>query len=137
MFYGSLEGRPISETRSDLTALSEAWAAGRTNVAVGGDGESPDDLIARAHGALWANGRAGTPCLLGRTEAGRHVAVIAHSTFNKAVLAVAMGKGLGSMFGIPQDNACVNVIDFKVADGAMSVVATNITPDPSHDPSST
>ena len=48
---------------------------------------------------------------------------------------VLLLKGL--VFGIPQDNACVNVIDFKVADGAVLVVATNITPDPSHGPSST
>ena len=63
---------------------------------------------------------------LGSRAPGRHVAVVAHSTFNRAVLAAATGQGLGKMFGIPQDNACVNVLDFSVADGAVTVVANNL-----------
>lgn len=128
MFYGSLEGLPIADTRPQLKALTEAWSAGQTNVAVGGDGESPDVLLARAHAALWGNGR-----LLGESAPGRHVLVVAHSTFNKAVLAEATGRGLGNMFGIPQDNCCVNVLDFAVADGTVKAVALNLVPDSSGD----
>jgi broad specificity phosphatase PhoE len=125
MFYGSLEGRPIAETRSQLRELSEAWSSGRTDVAVGGDGESPDALLVRAHATLWGDGR-----LLGQCEAGRYVTVIAHSTFNKAVLAAATGQGLGKMFSLPQDNCCVNVLDFAVADASVNVVALNLAPGP-------
>ena len=134
MFYGRLEGLPIAETRAELRELSEAWEAGQTDVAVGGDGESPEALLSRAHAALWGTDES----LLGlQHEAGRHLTVIAHSTFNKAVLAAATGEGLEQMFGIPQDNCCVNVLDVAVARGgggnqqpvtSVSVVALNLAP---------
>ena len=79
MFYGSLEGLPIKSCRAEITALTEHWTAGRTNVAVGGDGESPDMLLERAQKALWGGG------LLGSRAAGRHVVVVAHSSFNKVL----------------------------------------------------
>eukprot|EP00316_Scyphosphaera_apsteinii_P013000 CAMPEP_0119312316 /NCGR_PEP_ID=MMETSP1333-20130426/25890_1 /TAXON_ID=418940 /ORGANISM="Scyphosphaera apsteinii, Strain RCC1455" /LENGTH=227 /DNA_ID=CAMNT_0007316917 /DNA_START=93 /DNA_END=776 /DNA_ORIENTATION=- len=123
MFYGSLEGLPIAGCRQKLKELSAAWQAGDTGVAVGGDGESPDMLLARAHAALWGDG-----ALLNSRVPGRHVAVVAHSSFNRAVLSVATGKGLGNMFAIPQDNACVNVLDFCVNDAAISVIAINMVP---------
>jgi len=126
MFYGSLEGRPISETRSELKQLSEAWAGGRTDVAVGGDGESPDTLLARAHMTLWGDAR---DSVLGRCEVGSRVACVAHSTFNRAVLSVALGKGLGHMFAIPQDNACINVLEYDHAGGGVQVLAINVRPD--------
>ena len=122
MFYGTLEGLPIADTRAELKRLSEAWAAGDTSVAVGGDGESPDELLQRARTTLWRDG------LLGSHDAGRQVAVVAHSTFNRAVLAEATGQALGQMFSIPQDNACVNVLDLNVETGLVSVVALNIKP---------
>ena len=122
MFYGRLEGLPIRDTRDELKRLSDAWAAGDTTVAVGGDGESPDALLQRARETLWSGG------LLGCAQAGRQVAVVAHSTLNRAVLADATGQPLGAMFSIPQDNACVNVLDLEVATGRVSVVALNITP---------
>jgi len=122
MFYGTMEGLPIADTREELKRLSDAWAAGDTTVAVGGDGESPDELLLRARATLWRDG------LLGCGDAGRQVAVVAHSTFNRAVLAEATGQPLGSMFSIPQDNACVNVLDLEVGTGRVSVVALNIKP---------
>lgn len=122
MFYGSLEGRPISECRDELASLTEAWEAGSTATAVGSDGESPDELLARAHRGLWGGG------LLGSRDPGRQVAVVAHSSLNKAVLAVATGKTLGSMMGaVKQDNACMNVLDYCVAQGTVEVVALNLT----------
>ena len=67
--------------------------------------------------------------MLGSREAGRHVAVVAHSSFNKAVLAVANGKGLGEMMSaVAQDNACINVLDYCVGDGLVEVVALNLNP---------
>lgn len=125
MFYGSLEGLPISETQTELRELSKAWAAGRTDVAVGGDGESPDALLARAQSALWG----ADDSVLAQLDAGKRLAIVAHSTFNRAVLSVAMGKGLGRMFDIPQDNACVNVLDYEHAHAAVTVVAFNIVPE--------
>ena len=122
MFYGTLEGLPIADTRDELKRLSDAWAAGDTSVAVGGDGESPDELLQRARATLWRDG------LLGSRDAGRQVAVVAHSTFNRAVLAEATGQPLGQMFSIPQDNACVNVLDLDVETGLVTVVALNIKP---------
>jgi len=121
MFYGALEGRPLAECRTELSALTEAWEAGKTDVAVGGDGESPDALLKRAQGALWDGG------LLGSRDPGRHVAVVAHSSLNKAVLAVATGKGLGNMMGaVAQDNCCINVLDYDVSAGEVQVVALNL-----------
>lgn len=103
MFYGRLEGLPITDTREELKRLSDAWAAGDTTVAVGGDGESPDALLQRARETLWRGG------LLGSAEAGRQVAVVAHSTLNRAVLADATGQPLGAMFSIPQVRVRVRV----------------------------
>lgn len=128
MFYGDLEGVPIDDAKPQLAELTEAWAAGRTDVPVGG-GESPDALLARARLALFGggDGRAG---LLGSESAGRHVAVVAHSTLNQAVIADAgSGGGLRSMLSVKQANACVNVIDYSVSDGTVDVVAINIKPE--------
>ena len=121
--HGSLEGVPLADCRPQLKELTDAWMRGATDVPVGGDGESADMLLARAQAALWTDG-----CLLGSSEAGRHVAAVAHSTLNRAVLAVAVGKPLGEMFSIQQDNCCINVLDFEMTSGAVSVVALNIKP---------
>jgi len=130
MFYGSIEGKPLAECRQELRDLNEAWAAGDTSVAVGGDGESPDTLLRRGRSALLGGGG-----LLGCREPGRHVCVVAHSTFNRAILSAATpGAKLGAMFSIPQDNCCVNVLDVDVTaaadDEALTVVAVNIVAPP-------
>lgn len=77
MSYGSLEGLPISDVRPKLAELNEAWAAGRTDVRVGGDGESPDQLLSRAQAALWQRG------LMGSLPVGTHVAVVAHRSAHR------------------------------------------------------
>jgi broad specificity phosphatase PhoE len=123
MCYGSMEGMPIAECKPALAALSEAWKGGQTHIAVGGDGESPEQLLARGAAVLWGDGG------LMRSGPGRHVAVVAHSTFNKAVLAHLSGQPLGGFMGIPQDNACVNVID-AAADGSLEVVSINLAAQP-------
>ena len=102
--FGTLEGMPRSECAEQLAALNDAWCAGRTDVPVPG-GESPDDVLVRACAALWGDG------LLGSRVPGRHVAVVAHSTLNKAVLSHALGKGLSRLGEVRQANCCINVLD--------------------------
>ena len=59
MYYGSIEGLPIASCRTELGSLTAAWKTD-TSVAVGGDGESPDALLARAQQALWGGGLLGS-----------------------------------------------------------------------------
>ena len=120
--FGTLEGLPIADCRAEFDELNAAWRAGRTYEPVGG-GESPDDVLARAQGVLWGDG------LLGSRAPGRQVAVVAHSTINKVVLSHALGKGLPRLGEVRQVLCCVNVLDYAVADGKVSVVAVNIAPE--------
>ena len=117
---GSWEGMPLSDVMPQLTELNAAWVAGQTDVAVGGDGETPDALLKRAQAALWRDG------LMGSMPAGRHLVAVAHSTFNQAVLADATGLGLRRLGDVKQANCCVNVLDYHVESGSVHVVATNI-----------
>ena len=119
MYYGSLEGRPISECKDELRALSSDWTAGNTHVPVA-DGESPETLLDRGQAALRR--------LLRSDSDGHQVACVAHSNLNKAILASATGKGLGALFTIPQDNACINVLDYVLQDESFEVLAVNISP---------
>jgi broad specificity phosphatase PhoE len=119
MHYGSLEGRPMSECKDELRALSSDWTAGNTHVPVA-DGESPETLLERGQAALRR--------LLRSDSDGHQIACVAHSNLNKAILASATGKGLGALFTIPQDNACINVLDYVLQDESFEVLAVNISP---------
>ena len=124
MFYGSLEGVPIAESRSAIDALDQAWKGGDTSVRVGGDGESPDELLIRARAALWGDEEG----IMRSVGVGEHVAVVAHSTFNKCAIADCSGAALGGFMAVPQDNACVNIFDC-LHDGSelkVTVVALNL-----------
>ncbi len=105
MFYGSLEGVPIDQAMAQLNELNGAWAAGRTDVRVGGDGESPDELLSRAQAALWRGG------LMDSQPEGQRVAVVAHrSACNAAARSTATGVApegpRGSLSALASDLAC-------------------------------
>ena len=55
---------------------------------------------------------------------GRHVCVVAHSRFNKLIIASLRGD-VSQAAKVSQGNACVNVIDFSVGGGACRVVRLN------------
>ena len=56
---------------------------------------------------------------------GRHVCVVAHSRFNKLIIASLRGD-VSQAAKVSQGNACVNVIDFSVGGGACRVVRLNV-----------
>jgi hypothetical protein len=56
---------------------------------------------------------------------GRHVCVVAHSRFNKLIIASLRGD-VSQAAKVSQGNACVNVIDFSVGGGACCVVRLNV-----------
>ena len=55
----------------------------------------------------------------------RHVCVVAHSRFNKLIIASLRGD-VSQAAKVSQGNACVNVIDFSVGGGACRVVRLNV-----------
>jgi broad specificity phosphatase PhoE len=54
-----------------------------------------------------------------------HTLIVAHSNFNKIMLAELSGLGMGRMFEIQQGNCCINVLDFDPK-GVVTVVALNL-----------
>ena len=61
----------------------------------------------------------------GGGSGGRHVCVVAHSRFNKLIIASLRGD-VSQAAKVSQGNACVNVIDFSVGGGACRVVRLNV-----------
>ena len=118
MMYGDIEGKPIAEMRDTMGLISKSWREGDTSVRVGGpDGESPVTLLDRALGAL----RAVSHGLPERAT----MLVVAHSHLNKALLAGLSGVGLSKIHSMPQDNGCLNVIDFNSSTGESIVLHVN------------
>ena len=51
--------------------------------------------------------------------------VVAHAHINKAVLASVAGIGLARIHEVPQDNGCVNVLDYHPATSEWVVHSVN------------
>ena len=84
---------------------------------VGGEtGENPDQVIQRGSASL-------QEVSIVQAE---HIAIVAHSNFNKIMLAKISGIGVGRMFEIEQANCCINVIDIHAENAQHNVVAINI-----------
>ena len=99
--------------------ISKYWREGDTSVRVGGpDGESPVTLLDRALGAL----RAVSHGLPERAT----MLIVTHSHLNKALLADLSGVGLSKIHSMPQDNGCLNVIDFNPSTGESIVLHVNV-----------
>ena len=119
MLYGELEGRPMAELSETMGSISKSWREGNTSVRVGGpDGDSPETLLDRALEALRELSH-------GLPERGT-ILVVAHSHLNKALLASLSGAGLSKIHSMPQDNGCLNVIDFNTATGECNVLHVNL-----------
>ena len=122
MKYGELEGLPLKSVGQELQDLMASWAKGNTGVSVGGvRGESPDHV--------WVRGLDAFKQVLNQRR--QNTVIVAHGNFNKIVLSILTGIGIGRMFEIKQDNACVNVIDidlhtFERDHSSAHVVALNI-----------
>ena len=84
--------------------------------------ESPDDVAVRGIAGLQGLGLLGSSWA---TCAERHVCVVAHSRFNKLIIASLRGD-VSQAAKVSQGNACVNVIDFSVGGGACRVVRLNV-----------
>lgn len=118
MLYGDIEGKAIADMRETMGLISKSWREGDTSVRVGGaDGESPVTLLDRALGAL----RTVSHGLSERAT----MLVVAHSHLNKALLAGLSGVGLSKIHSMPQDNGCLNVIDFNSSTGESTVLHVN------------
>lgn len=119
MLYGELEGKPIAEMGETMGLISKSWREGDTSVRVGGpDGDNPETLLDRALAALRELSH-GLP-------EGATMLVVAHSHLNKALLASLSGAGLSKIHSMPQDNGCLNVIDFNAMTGECNVLHVNL-----------
>lgn len=119
MMYGDIEGRPIAEMGKTMGLISKSWREGDTSVRVGGpDGDSPETLLNRALAAL-REASDGLP-------EGAAILVVAHSHVNKALLASLSGAGLAKIHSMPQDNGCLNVIDFNATTGECKLLHVNL-----------
>lgn len=148
MRYGALEGAPMAKVATEIGDIARRWKNGETDLKVGGaDGESPEDLLARAVCSLsrLASGSFGGRCGGATPERPVQILVVAHSHFNKALLSAASGKGLARIHSVPQDNGCLSVIDLPAPrsqpanagivgvdagdiDGRWKVLHVNLTP---------
>ena len=124
---------PEAVVRRGLEALRALGMHHREKRAVGRQGSEGD---MNGHGEASEGDAAGGGGGGGGGESGgggeggggggaRHVCVVAHSRFNKLIIASLRGD-VSQAAKVSQGNACVNVIDFSVGGGACRVVRLNV-----------
>ena len=120
MCFGDYEGQVMASVVSEYKGALDAWAAGDTSRSFPGrNGESPEMVAARGRDGLRSLG------LLGDAPtAARHVCLVAHSRFNKILIASLQGD-LSACSALAQGNTCLNVLDIA-PDGYCVVRALNL-----------
>mmetsp|Transcript_17244 Transcript_17244/g.21184 ORF Transcript_17244/g.21184 Transcript_17244/m.21184 type:complete len:281 (-) Transcript_17244:361-1203(-) len=123
MSFGDLEGKKVVANSEVYTQVQTAWANGDYELRwPGSNGESPNDLLKRAHSALKDLG-----ILDLNTDHGiRHIALIAHGRFNKILLSSLLADyGIKRCGDIIQDNCCINILDIDPAFVPPPLFSTN------------
>ncbi|TYZ61469.1 hypothetical protein PybrP1_004677 [[Pythium] brassicae (nom. inval.)] len=118
MSFGVFEGNAHALFDDQVQAIHHRWEAGDFEARFP-SGENPLEVVARGVARIRALLLAAVP--------GDHVLVVTHGRFNKVVLAHLLHGELRKMHDLPQDNTCVNVVDFDHATGAFVPVLLNYT----------
>lgn len=117
MCFGSLEGEVPALSPAYAATLAK-WERGETGARwPGAGGESCEEVAARGLEGLKALG-------VFDRSACRHTLIVAHSRFNKIVIAALQGD-LSKCNAVPQGNTCLNVLDID-RDGTIEVRALNL-----------
>jgi len=121
MSFGELEGTPRSQCEAFLQDVHAKWKAGiYDESAAFPKGECPAQVEKR-----------GTRTIHDLVSLGNddHIAIVCHGRFNKIILAslLSPNKSLYGLTSIPQDNTCVNVLDYNRSTGEYAAVLINGT----------
>ncbi|DAZ93189.1 TPA: hypothetical protein N0F65_010765, partial [Lagenidium giganteum] len=118
MSFGKFEGNARSLFHNDLHAIYDQWELGHYDHSFP-DGECPLDVAKR--------GVAQIDALMQASLQQDNVLIVTHGRFNKVVLARMLDGGMENMQALPQDNTCVNVVDFDHASHSYTRVELNNT----------
>lgn len=120
MCFGEYEGQEMSAVELGYRDALKAWASGDTDRTMPGKGgESPAMVAARGVEGLRSLGLVGES-----PTTARRVCVVAHSRFNKILIASLQGD-LSKASSVAQGNTCLNVLDVS-PDGRCVVRAVNL-----------
>ncbi|OQR93506.1 hypothetical protein ACHHYP_02489 [Achlya hypogyna] len=119
MSFGTLEGTPRSQNAAFLAEIYAKWRRGILDGnARFPQGECPLDVKKRGVSMLHE--------LVALGGDDDHIAFVCHGRFNKIILAELLSIPVENP-PIPQDNTCVNVLDYNRAKGTYTAVAINHT----------
>eukprot|EP00522_Entomoneis_paludosa_P007741 CAMPEP_0172441900 /NCGR_PEP_ID=MMETSP1065-20121228/2411_1 /TAXON_ID=265537 /ORGANISM="Amphiprora paludosa, Strain CCMP125" /LENGTH=363 /DNA_ID=CAMNT_0013191511 /DNA_START=288 /DNA_END=1379 /DNA_ORIENTATION=+ len=106
--FGSVDRAAVESVRAQMVATYTAWGLGQVDTKMAEDGESLVQILARVQIALQTLIAAAAAC------PSRSVAAVAHSVYLRLLLAVVQDLPLLQLSTLPQPNAGVNVIDFRI-----------------------
>ena len=103
--FGPLnEGKGSALAKADMLSTYGAWAVGKIDTKLGGEGESGRDVIIRAASAL------DSLVDIALNNGGSAIA-FSHSTYLRILLALVMDVPLVNAATLEQKNCCINVLD--------------------------
>ncbi len=108
--FGPLnEGKGTALAKADMVGTLGAWAMGKIDTKLGGEGESGRDVLTRAASAL------NSLVDIASNNGGTAVA-FSHSTYLRMLLALVMDVPLVNAATLEQKNCCINVLDVSTLD---------------------
>lgn len=117
MSFGDLEGHLHAQHIETVRDIHDKWKAGNYD-ATFPSGECPNDVVKRGVRTIHE---------IMAQSVNEHVLIVTHGRFNKIILSYLVHETLEKMHEFPQDNTCINVLDYDISTGKYSVLRLNDT----------